>query len=920
MMVQEPLLKTLNRDDVGGKSVITKIKSIGGVENVIPILIRRGKRLRKVTIRDERFQVYFKVLTWVGFIGFYFIPAEKKLIIATVCVFVMETEMSSVQLCRVFSLDEILSATQNFDEALVVGEGGFGKVYKGTINVENGDTFVVAIKRLDSRSNQGAPEFWAEIKMLTKLRHCNLVSLIGYCNDNSEMILIYEFMPHGTLDGHLKKYGSSMSWVQRLKTSIGAARGLHYLHTGTSTQHGVIHRDVKSSNILLDKDYVAKISDFGLSKIGPTNAQCTYVNTLVRGTFGYLDPEYFLTGRLTRKSDVFAFGVVLFELLCGRAALDRSLDEDECSLVKWAHESIEKGKVYEIIDSDIKNQISRKCLKVFVQIADRCLSSESRKRPTMAEILVALELTLTLQNKFDSRVKPTPGVLSVIRWPFISPKVDSGQNDRKPSMINKDTIEHSSSLKEDPLNHVPEIDGGESDTLKLPAFKEYKFDQLRSATRGFSVENIVSKDGEKAPNVVYKGKLEDRLVAIKRFNKSPWSDTRQFLDEAKAVGQLRSPRLANLLGCCYEENEKMLVAEFMPHQTLSKYLFHWENQPLKWAMRIRVALYLAQALDYCSSEGQSLYHDLNAYKVLFDQECNPRLSSFGLMKSRQDGKNYGMDLTFRPPEYFTTGIRVTAEGVIYSFGTILLDLLSGKHINPRTAFDLIEGKNFQWLIDSYLEGQFSIDDATELIRIACSCLRPEFQERPNAKSIVSALTPLQKQTDTSSLKLLGISKEPTPEIHISNLSPLGNACLRMDLTAIHEILENIGYRGGQQFTDEPSFPMWVQLQDALKVKKLGDRAFQAKDFTTAIECYTSFVENGTNVSPTMYVRRCLSYMMINKMDEALRDAIQAEVIDPERSTALYLQAACLFSLGMDKDAHEVLKEAASLDSETKGTK
>ncbi|KAJ0766327.1 putative protein kinase RLK-Pelle-CrRLK1L-1 family [Helianthus annuus] len=220
------------------------------------------------------------------------------------CVFVMETRMSSLpyaHLCHPFSLDEILSATQNFDDALVVGKGGFGKVYKALINVENGATVIVAIKRLDTSSNQGEPEFWAEVEMLTKLRHCNLVSLIGYCNDNSEMILIYEFMPHGTLHDHLHRYGTRLSWVHRLKISIGAARGLHYLHTGTGIQHGVIHRDVKSTNILLDENYAAKISDFGLSKIGPTNASGAYVNTLVRGTFGYLDPEYFLTGRLTTK-------------------------------------------------------------------------------------------------------------------------------------------------------------------------------------------------------------------------------------------------------------------------------------------------------------------------------------------------------------------------------------------------------------------------------------------------------------------------------------------------------------------------------------------------------------------------------------------------------------------------------------------
>ncbi|XP_076898880.1 serine/threonine-protein kinase BSK5-like, partial [Bidens hawaiensis] len=460
--------------------------------------------------------------------------------------------------------------------------------------------------------------------------------------------------------------------------------------------------------------------------------------------------------------------------------------------------------------------------------------------------------------------------------------------------------------------------GAENNKLKVPAFKEYKLDQLRAATGGFSVENIVSEHGEKAPNVVYKGKLEDddRLIAVKRFNRSAWPDTRQFLDEAKAVGQLRSPRLANLLGCCYEGNERLLVAEFMPHETLSKHLFHWESQPLKWAMRLRVALYLAQALDYCSSKGRALYHDLNAYRVLFDQECNPRLSCFGLMKNSRDGKSYSTNLAFTPPEYMRTG-RVIAESVIYSFGTILLDLLSGKHIPPSHALDLIKGKNFQMLMDSCLEGHFSNDDGTELVRIASCCLQYEPRERPNAKSVVASLT-LQKQTDASSLVLLGIGNELTPTTQMLNLSPLGDACSRMDLTAIHEILEKIGYSGDEGVTDELSFQMWTsQLHDTLNGKKHGDNAFRAKDFTTAIECYTNFIESGTMVSPTMYVRRCLSYLMINKAQEALGDAMQAQVINPDWSTALYLQSAALFSLGMDKDAHEMLKDAVSLDLETK---
>lgn len=475
--------------------------------------------------------------------------------------------------------------------------------------------------------------------------------------------------------------------------------------------------------------------------------------------------------------------------------------------------------------------------------------------------------------------------------------------------------------KKAPRSSDMENRGGEND-IKWPCFREFKLDELRAATGGFSVENVVSEHGEKAPNVVYKGKLADgdRLIAVKRFNKSAWPDTRQFLDEAKAVGQLRSQRLANLLGCCCEGDERLLVAEFMSNETLSKHLFHWETQPLKWAMRLRVALYLAQALEYCSSKGRSLYHDLNAYRVLFDQDCNPRLSCFGLMKNSRDGKSYSTNLAFTPPEYMKTG-RVIAESTIYSFGTILLDLLSGKHIPPSHALDLMREKNFQMLMDSCLEGDFSNDDGSELVKIASRCLQYEPRERPNAKSVVTSLTALHKQMEVSSLVLMEITHEPpmANATETNLLSPFGEACSRMDLTAIHEMLEKVGYKDDEGVPNELSFQVWTSpLQDALNGRKRGDAAFQAKDFNAAIESYTTFIENGAMVSPTVYARRCLCYLMNSKAQEALGDAMQAQVASPDWATALYLQAAALFSLGMENDAREMLKDGSTLEAKTKG--
>lgn len=464
------------------------------------------------------------------------------------------------------------------------------------------------------------------------------------------------------------------------------------------------------------------------------------------------------------------------------------------------------------------------------------------------------------------------------------------------------------------LNDSSDSENGSKNDDAFPGFSEFSLEQLRAATLGFSPENIVSEHGEKAPNVVYRGKLdEDRWIAVKRFNKSAWPDARQFLEEAKAVGQLRSERLANLIGYCCDGDERLLVAEFMPNETLSKHLFHWETQPMKWAMRLRVALYLAQALEYCSSKGRALYHDLNAYRVLFDQDGNPRLSCFGLMKNSRDGKSYSTNLAFTPPEYLRTG-RVTSESVVYSFGTLLLDLLSGKHIPPSHALDLIRGKNFSMLMDSCLEDHFSNDDGTEIVRLASRCLQYEARDRPNAKSLVVALSPLQKETEVPSHVLLGIPHGNGAATQIA-LSPLGEACSRLDLTAIHEILEKAGYKDDEGVANELSFQMWTnQIQETLNAKKRGDSAFRAKDCATAIESYTKFIDGGTMISPTAFARRCLCYLMNDMPQEALGDAMQAQVVNPEWPTAFYLQAAALKSLGMENDAQETLKDGTSLEA------
>ncbi|XP_019097638.1 PREDICTED: probable serine/threonine-protein kinase At5g41260 isoform X3 [Camelina sativa] len=466
-----------------------------------------------------------------------------------------------------------------------------------------------------------------------------------------------------------------------------------------------------------------------------------------------------------------------------------------------------------------------------------------------------------------------------------------------------------SSTVVDDLENIRDDDDDDGGHYPL-IFREFSFEQLRIATDGFSTGNIVSEHNDSVPNIVYKGKLGDgRRIAVKRFQRLSWPDPFEFINEAQAVGRLRSDHLANLIGCCYDDNERLLVAEYMPNGTLAKHLFHWEKRPMKWEMRLKVALHTARALEYCNDKGIELYHDLNPYRVMFDKRGNPKLSCFGLMKNSHEGKFYSTNLAFAPPEYLRLGTLIP-ESVTFSFGTLLLDLMSGRHIPPNHALDLFRGKNYLVLMDSALDGQFSDEDRTELIHIASRCLKTEPEERPGIKFLKATLSRLQKRA-----KLWPINVKRPISVSSLKLTPIGNACLRADLSNIHELLEKLGYEEDNRVGNEFSFQMWTgEMQENMDYKKHGDVAFRAKDFDTAIEFYTEFMSGAPAVSPTVLARRCLCYLMTEMFSEALSDAMQAQVASPEWPIPLYLQAACLFKLEMKAEAKEALRHGSALET------
>ncbi|KAK9282847.1 hypothetical protein L1049_011070 [Liquidambar formosana] len=301
-----------------------------------------------------------------------------------------------------FTFNELAAATKNFRPDCLLGEGGFGRVYKGRLESTNQ---IVAIKQLDRNGLQGNREFLVEVLMLSLLHHPNLVNLIGYCADGDQRLLVYEYMPLGSLEDHLHDLPPDkkrLDWNTRMKIAAGAARGLEFLHDKASPP--VIYRDLKCSNILLGEGYHPKLSDFGLAKLGPVGDN-THVSTRVMGTYGYCAPEYAMTGQLTLKSDVYSFGVVLLEIITGRKAIDNSKAAGEHNLVAWARPLFkDRRKFSQMADPMLQGQYPDRGLYQALAVAAMCVQEQSTMRPLIADVVTALSY-LASQN-YDPETQP----------------------------------------------------------------------------------------------------------------------------------------------------------------------------------------------------------------------------------------------------------------------------------------------------------------------------------------------------------------------------------------------------------------------------------------------------------------------------------------------------------------------------------
>ncbi|KAG8084684.1 hypothetical protein GUJ93_ZPchr0010g10450 [Zizania palustris] len=289
---------------------------------------------------------------------------------------------------RFFTYEELYQITDGFSAHKLLGQGGFGSVYKGSLL----DGKEVAVKQLKDGGGQGEREFQAEVEIISRVHHRHLVSLVGYCISSNQRLLVYDFVPNNTLHYHLHGHGRPvLDWLARVKIAAGAARGIAYLHEDCHPR--IIHRDIKSSNILLDNNFEAHVADFGLARLALDAV--THVTTRVMGTFGYMAPEYASSGKLTERSDVFSFGVVLLELISGRKPVDASRPLGDESLVEWARplllRAIETGGLEELVDPGLDNNFNEVEMFRMIEAAAACVRNSASRRPRMSQVVRVLD-------------------------------------------------------------------------------------------------------------------------------------------------------------------------------------------------------------------------------------------------------------------------------------------------------------------------------------------------------------------------------------------------------------------------------------------------------------------------------------------------------------------------------------------------
>lgn len=693
---------------------------------------------------------------------------------------------------RIFSFAELYIGSNGFSEDEVLGSGGFGRVYRAVLP---SDGTVVAVKCVAERGERFEKTFAAELVAVAHLRHRNLVRLRGWCVHEDQLLLVYDYMPNRSLDRILfrrpENMGSApLSWERRRNIVRGLATALFYLHEQLETQ--IIHRDVKTSNVMLDSHYNARLGDFGLARwlehelefetsrpsTSPSiqNQQFRLAETTrIGGTIGYLPPESFQKRSVaTAKSDVFSFGIVALEVVSGRRAVDLTYPDDQIILLDWIRRLSDEGKLLQAGDNRLPDGSYRLSdMERLIQLGLLCTLHSPESRPNMKWVVEAL----------SGNISGTLPALPSFRSHPLYITLSSATNT---STSNATTDSSSTSATSAASNYVTatgetiyataeygnsDSNINSSDSIRrattfhlVETPREISYKEIISATNNFSESQ---RAAELDFGTAYHGVLDNRYhILVKRLGMKTCPALRaRFSNELQNLGRLRHRNLIQLRGWCTEQGEMLVVYDYSTNRLLSNMIFHHVNRiqhsVLQWRHRYNIIRSLASAIHYLHEEWdeQVIHRNITSSAIILDSEMNPRLGSFALAEflTRNEHGHHIVTNTsksvrgifgYMSPEYMESG-EATPMADIYSFGVVVLEVVSGEMavdfrwpqvllVNRVREF-LAWRRPLEELADTRLNGEYNHKELMRLVKLGIACTGSNPLLRPSMRQIASIL-------------------------------------------------------------------------------------------------------------------------------------------------------------------------------------
>ncbi|KAJ0988995.1 hypothetical protein J5N97_007351 [Dioscorea zingiberensis] len=677
---------------------------------------------------------------------------------------------------RIFSYSELYIGSNGFSDKEILGSGGFGRVYRAVLPSDN---TVVAVKCVaGNRADRWEKTFAAELAAVAQLRHRNLVRLRGWCVHDEQLLLVYDYMPNRSLDRVLFTPVSSpapaLAWDRRKRIVAGLAAALFYIHEQLDTQ--IIHRDVKTSNVMLDSGYNARLGDFGLARwlehdaLGLSTRSISVNNNYqfrmtetsrIGGTIGYLPPENFQKrGMATAKSDVFSFGVVVLEVATGRRAVDLAYPDEQIFMLDWVRRLSDDGKSLNAADPRLPDgSYPLVGMRRLLHLGLLCSLHDPKSRPTMKWVVDVLA------GDCAGELPALPSFQSHPQYISLSSSSDTTATTTTATLFSYVTAANSTMFLTADNGDSAGSDKNRNPTptpfLNVDTPREIPFKEILAITNNFSDSQMVA---ELDFGTGYHGLLDGRYhVLVKRLGMRTCPALRaRFSDELHNLGRLRHRNLVQLRGWCTEQGEMLVVYDYSSTGTLSNLLFLQKNSVLSWHHRHHIVKSLASAILYLHEEWdeQVIHRSITSSAIFLDPDMNPRLGSFALAEflsrnehghhapsSNVNGSARGI-FGYMSPEYMETG-EATTMADVYSFGVVVLEVVTGQMaVDFRRPEVLLVRKvrNFEAsngsveeLVDWRLYEKYDYEELVRMVKLGIVCTRSDPDSRPNMKQIVSIL-------------------------------------------------------------------------------------------------------------------------------------------------------------------------------------